>query len=307
MNDPDPTTPATVAANKPLRDVLLEFWTRAGRPTAEKMAEFTNLPPGLFTSFLASDDFPGLDETGAMVRAVAPLAWHGVLIRRWHEANAQRHATRPVPLPRRSGTSDTTTAIGAAIAATTFLEFAAALDRLKEERGLTYEQIAKNSGYVVSKSAAHRFASSGRSDRQEFVDAFLRACGVDELNRGLWLTAWRTVNQNTQAQIEQQPAARTAEPTATAAGPSTPEPSTATPVEAATRLRLVGVLAATSLAGSAAATIRLCSSPAARRWLLLAGLSAAGAAILILLAEIHHHLATTSRCATPESTDSSSS
>ena len=54
MNDPDPTTPPTVAATTPLREVLLDFWDRAGRPDARRMAAETNLAPGLFTSFLTS-------------------------------------------------------------------------------------------------------------------------------------------------------------------------------------------------------------------------------------------------------------
>src|SRR5689334_16361986 len=116
MNDPDPTMSPTVAATTPLRDLLVQFWHRAGRPDARRMAEETNLAPGLFTSFLASTGFPGLDETDAMARAVAPPAWHGVLIRRWHDTNAQRHSANPLPLPRRSGPASPT-AVGAALAA----------------------------------------------------------------------------------------------------------------------------------------------------------------------------------------------
>src|SRR5690242_6694672 len=143
MNAPDPS--------KPLRDQLLHFWNQAGRPDARRMAAETNLAPGLFTSFLTSTGFPGLDETEAMARAVAPRAWHDVLIRRWHDTDAQRRSAVSLPLPRQPGS---TTAVGAALAATTHREFAEALTRLKEHQRLTYEQIAKNSNHLVSKSAA---------------------------------------------------------------------------------------------------------------------------------------------------------
>ncbi|ADJ43514.1 hypothetical protein AMES_1691 [Amycolatopsis mediterranei S699] len=283
MNDPDPTTPPTVAATTSLRDLLLHYWDQAGRPDARRMAAETNLAPGLFTSFLTSTGFPGLDETDAMARAVAPRAWHDVLIRRWHDTNAQRRSATPLPLPRHPGP---TTAVGAALVATTHREFAEALTRLKEQRQLTYEQIAKNSDHFVSKSAAQRFASSGRNDKQDFVDAFLRACGVDDIDLDLWLTAWRRVNQTTGSPRAK--AAGLGVPGGEA-GPTAPAPRGPVPEHAhqpVAQHRLVGLLAATALAGSAAAATQLCRPAVAQRWLLFIGLSSAGAVLLILLSEL---------------------
>ena len=279
MNDPDPPLSPTVAATTPLRDLLVQFWHRAGRPDARRMAAETNLAPGLFTGFLASTGFPGLDETDAMARAVAPPAWHDVLIRRWHDTNAQRHSANPPPLPRRPDPAGPT-AVGAALAAAGRREFARALTQLKAQRQLTYEQIAKDSDHVVSKSAAQRFASSGRSDKQDFVDAFLRACGVDDVDRDLWLTAWRRVNRNSEPP-----------PEATAPTPAPPgEPPAGEPENPVSQHRLLGLLAAASLAGSAAAAAQLCRSPVAQRWLLFVGLGSAGAVLLIALAELAGHL-----------------
>ncbi len=292
MNVPDPTTPPAVAATTPLRDLLLHFWDRAGRPDARRMAAETDLAPGLFTSFLTSTGFPGLDETDAMARAVAPRAWHDVLIRRWHDTNAQRRSGASLPLPRQPGR---TTPVGAALVATTHREFAEALTRLKEHQGLTYEQIAKNSGHFVSKSAAQRFASSGRNDKQDFVDAFLRACGVDDIDLDLWLTAWRRVNQNTGSTP-----AKPAGPRAPAGEtvPTAPIPDREHPCPPAAPHRLAGLLATTALAGTAAAATQLCRPEAARRWLLLIGLSSAGAVLVILLSELaeRRHAA---RCLNP--------
>ncbi|MEU4526552.1 hypothetical protein AB0F52_48495 [Amycolatopsis sp. NPDC024027] len=135
---------------------------------------------------------------------------------------------------------------------------------------------------------------------QEFVRVFVRACGVDGLDLDLWLTAWRSVNHNSRAPVTEPTETRMAEPaTAPPPAPIT-EPTAAAPGDTASRLRL----AAMSVAGSAAAAIRLCRSTTAQRWLLLVGLGAAGAALLLRVAELQQHL-TPSRCTKPDCPSSS--
>lgn len=297
MNDPDPTAAMISAADVPLRELLEQFWIHCNRPTAEQMAAKNNLPLQPLARFLNSKDAPDLEETTAMARAVVPRAWQDMVIRRWHETDGPPRTDRVLPLPRRSTAPDATTAIDTAMAALTHREFGEALELLKTERDLTYEQIAKNSGHVLSKSAAHRFATHGRVPKRELLEAFVRACGVHGLDLDLWLTAWRAVNQNSDNPAEDIAETRLAEPGT--ASPTAAPPPPAALADTEFRLRLLGMLAAATMAGSAAATVRLCRSAAPQRWVLLAGLGAAGAALLMLLAELHQHL-TPSRCAKPD-------
>jgi hypothetical protein len=196
-----PSFPRDASPVEVFRFDLLQLYYRAGRPSFQEMSRASGRPPVLF-GFLNGPGLPGWDEVTALLTATGNRApsvvenWR----RRWARLDGQRRRpakerpdheelteTQSVAQVRDEGGGHQAGPLNTALAASTPGEFAAALEQLRLAAGVSYGRIAKWNPGVLTKSTAHRMATSDKlPHRRVALVGFVRACRATEAEAQAW-------------------------------------------------------------------------------------------------------------------------
>jgi len=111
--------------------------------------------------------------------------------------------------------------------AATAAEYVAALARLRRWSGLTYRQLAAKTGGALPPSTMAGVLGRTTLPREDFVVAFVTACGLDEAQIDRWVRARRNLAAGVAG--ESAPVARKPGPRADVPAGAAPEPAAETP------------------------------------------------------------------------------
>jgi len=196
-----------------LRAELNQLYNRAGRPSKADMALKSGRSPVTF-AFLDATGLPDWQQVSALLVATGTndpavrAKWQEWWTRVDHDQQRHQTAARPedteLSLPQllarmRDNGKEVPGPLSAALEAVTAADFAAALEQLRQEAGLSYDKIAKASRGRLSKSTAQRLAKPkhpGLPKRSDLVTAYVRACGVGNAEAGVWSATLHRLRRN---------------------------------------------------------------------------------------------------------------